>query len=273
MGRLNSPKLQITRHERQPARADKTRLLVTTLCLLILLSWSNSVQAQQVTSNSRDESQTFGFVSPNTLEGLKLEQAIKNLDSKEVETLIRDTRRLGCIAQTEITPFKAVGSWSDGAEHSVMFRLRTNKQTIRYIVSQLGKKFRQKAVLFFRSEPSGSAEMYSLQIEKRRGPIRRIAQMLDEAGIQFRTLVPTRKSLWIYVVDLNQQLRSQVTSAARRLKARMMVRRGSAEFIGDDASREKAANIFNGEISDFEATHPKLVDKCRAQEISHRLRR
>lgn len=268
MGRLRLFKRPNSRHKRHwlSVRIDKTRrFFINTLYVLILLSWSGPVQAQQIKLTPADKSLTFGFVSPNTREDLKLEDALGNLNSAEEDKLTRATLGLSCVAQSEITVFKALGSWSDGSEHSVMFRLRTDKPTIRYIVSQLGKKFRQKAVLFFRYEPSGSAEMYSLQIENRRGLIRRVAQLLDEAGIQFRTLVPTRKSLWIYVVDLNQQLRSQVTSAARRLKARMSVRRGSAEFIGDDSSRESAANIFNGEISNFEATHPKLVDKCRAQ--------
>ena len=215
---------------------------------------------QQPSTNRR--SLTYGFVSPNTREGLKLDDAVKGLGSSEEEQLVREARRMACVAQSEVATFKSVGSWSDGAENSVLLRSYTDSPTIRYIVSVLGRKAQQKATLYFQSEPSGPAEIYILR-PRRAGPIRRLAQTLDRAGIEFRTLVPTKATVLIYVVDLKRAFGAKIMAVARQLKARVTSRRGFAEFIGDDSSREKAQTLFDNEITDYESKHSALVTKCR----------
>ena len=67
--------------------------------------------------------------------------------------------------------------------------------------------------------------------------ISRLARLLDQSGIEFRTLVPTKAAVIIYVVDLKRDMRAKITAAARKLKARVTSRRGSAGFIGDDSSQ------------------------------------
>jgi hypothetical protein len=236
------------------------RSLLTGNYLLLLISCSLSASGQQRVENAPSKSLTYAFVSPNTREGLTLDDAIRGLSSAEEETLLRKAHGLGCVAQTKIHTLKAVGSWSDGAEHSVLLRLQSDVPTVRYIVSVLGRDAQQKAALYFRSDSAGTAQLFTLRSHRR--PIQRLSVLLDQLDIEFRTLVPTKTSTLVYVVDLKRELQSKILAAARKLRARVNSKRGTAEFVGDDSSREKAAVVFAGEIKQYESANPALVKKC-----------
>lgn len=237
------------------------KIFIKLNCVLLFLSWCALATAQPRTTDSR--SLTYGFVSPNTREGLKLDDAILGLSSSEEERLIQHARALACMAQSKMDTFKAVGSWSDGAEHSVLLRSNTDAPTMRYIVSVLGRNTQQKATLYFHSNSKGSADIYILSPRAHSRSMRSLSGLLDQAGIEFRTLVPTRRSVLVYIVDLKRELRAKIVAAARRIKARVTSRRGSAEFIGDDSSREKAKEIFENEIRNYESQNSALITKCR----------
>ena len=233
------------------------------LYLLVLLAWVPAI-AQERGEKASAKSLSYGFVSPNTREGLKLDDAIRGLQSAEEGKLIRLARSLGCVARSKVETYKGIGSWSDGAEHGLMLRADTDSLTMRYLVSVLGRSAQQKAVLYFHSEPAGQSDMYILR--PRGAAIRSVAKALDEAGIEFRTLVPTKASIVIYVVDVKRELQTKISAAAKILKARVTSRHGSAEFIGDDSSREKGQAIFDEQIKGFESTNEQLIRKCRTNE-------
>lgn len=209
--------------------------------LLILICWSLPAGGQQGSSNkpAPARSVSYGFVSPNTREDLKLEDAVQGLSSKEETRLINRANSLRCIARSRIQTFKAIGSWSDGAEHSVLLRTQSDSSTMRYLLAQLGKDNNQKAVLHFQLSGNGSATMYILRPQRHRG-LRALTDILDRAGIGFRTLIPQKRSARVYVVDLKRELHSKIIVPARRLRVSVTSRRGSAEFIGDHSSRESS---------------------------------
>src|SRR5580765_1681411 len=91
-----------------------------TMLLLLVLAWSTAVGAQQ-----DQKALNYGFVSPNTSENLKLEQAIAGMSSREEINLRKKAINFTCVVRTKVQAFKALGSWSDGAEHSVMLRLNS----------------------------------------------------------------------------------------------------------------------------------------------------
>ena len=239
-------------------RGMYVRSILRLTYLILLLAWSVPSVAQQQSPRSP----SYGFVSPNTREGLKLEEAIRYLNSQEEEALMGDARTFGCVARSPISTHRAIGSWSDGAEHSVLLQAKTNEPTLRYLLASLGRKAQQKAVLYFSQRQRGPAILYSLQ-PQRKTSFQSIAKALDAAGVEFRTLVPIRRSITVYVVDTTRQLRAKVKTAARRLRARVIARSGVAEFIGDDSSREKARLVFDNEIRDYEAKHSALISKCQ----------
>jgi len=146
-----------------------------------------------------------------------------------------------------------------------MLRAKTDEQTLRYVLSVLGRKTDQKAVLYFNPQPDGQALIYSLRPQKRVGDLSKVAQILDRTGVEFRTLVPWKRSVMVYIVDPKRELHSKVMVAARLLQARVISQRGSAGFIGDDSSREKAKVLFDQEIQTFEAKNPELLTRCQNQ--------
>jgi hypothetical protein len=204
------------------------------------------------TSALSQASLNYGFVSPNTKENLKLEDAIKGMSSAEETRLVKQTINLGCVVRSRIRAFRSLGSWSDGAEHSVMLRVQSDEPTVRYLLSRLGRDARQKAVLYFHPTPRGNADLYILKPRKPMRNLKALANLLERAGIEFRTLVMFKPGTWIYVVDLNRELRAKVMAAAKRLRAKVDARPGNAAFIGE----------YDEEIRKYETQNPNLPPAC-----------
>lgn len=236
----------------------------TALLGFVLLLIGTSQAVAQKAANGDPQSLNYGFVSPNTRDGLKMDDAIRGMNSAEETSLLRRAKGMGCVVKRRISTTRALGSWSDGAEHSIVLRVYTDEVTIRYLMSRLGRDANQKAIIYFHPEPSGSAKIYSVRLRRSSRGFDSVARILDKTGIIFRTLVPTRQDLIIYVVDTNSNLSTKIRAAAKQLKGRLTSQTGSASFIGDDADREKGQNIFLKEIADYESKHPDLPPPCTA---------
>jgi hypothetical protein len=230
--------------------------------LLLLLSWTTTLAAQQQPLN-------FGIVSPNTRTDLKIEQAIAEMNSSEETKLLNQAVNLGCVVRSRITAFRALGVWSDGAEHSVLLRVKGDEETLRYVLSRMGRDAEQKYVIYFHPTPAGTANLYTLQ--PRTGPRNLIAlsKELERAGIPFRTIVPARGTTAIYVIDLDRDLRTKIFTAARRLRARVSQRSGNAQLFGDD-KRDQAKAKFDQEIKNYERKNPNLPPTCDVQKVKRR---
>jgi hypothetical protein len=216
----------------------------------------------------------YGFVSPNTKENLKLEEAIKGMNSVEETKLVRQSINMGCVVRSRIRAFRSLGSWSDGAEHSVMIRVQSDEPTVRYVLSRLGRDARQKAILYFHPQSAGTADLYTLKPRRPTRNLTAVANTLQREGIEFRTLVPVKSGTWIYVVDLKRELRPKVMAAARGLGASVSSQAGNAAFVGDDQANE-AKVVFDEEIRTYEAKNPNLPPTCdvrhkKAQETQKR---
>ena len=229
--------------------------------LVLLLGWTTFVSAQQ-----DQKSFNYGFVSPNTKTDLKLEQAIDALNSKEERKLLNKAVNLGCVVRTRIRAFRALGSWSDGAEHSVLLRVRGDEATLRYLLSRMGRDAQQKYVIYFHPKRGGTVDLYTLRPRLRSRNLVALTNELDRAGIPFRTLVPLRETTAIYIIDLDRDLRAKIMNAARRLRARVSQETGSAQLFGDD-EREKAKLKFEQEIKDYETKNPNLPPTCDVQKV------
>ena len=227
------------------------------LLLVLLFGCGTLISAQQ----GRD-SLNYGFVSSNTRDDLKIEEAIKGMKSPEESRLMKRARNLGCVVRARIRAFPSLGSWSDGAENSVLLRVRTDEPTVRYLMSRMGRDAQQKSVLYFHPQPAGEARIYLLRPRRQMRNLIAVANMLDSAGIAFRTLVPTRRATLIYVVDLKRELHAKVMNAAKRLRAHVSSQTGNSEFVGNDALPQ-AKIAFEKEINHYEQSHPNLPSLCR----------
>src|ERR1700730_16857266 len=220
------------------------------LVLVLLFGCGTLISAQQ-----GRESLNYGFVSPNTRDDLKLEEAIRGMKSPEESRLMKRARNLGCVVRARIRAFPSLGSWNDGAENSSLLRVRTDEPTVRYLMSRMARDAQQKSVLYFHPQPAGEARIYFLRPRRQMRNSIAVANMLDSAGIAFRTLVPTRRATLIYVVDLKRELHAKVMNAAKRLRARGSSQTGNAAFVGDEVLPQ-AKIAFEKEIDGYEKTHP-----------------
>ncbi len=233
------------------------------LFLVLLLGCGTVISAQQPQERGR-ESLNYGFVSPNKRDDLKLEEAIRGMNSPDEASLIKRAINLGCVVRSRIRAFRALGSWSDGAEYSVMVRVKTDEAGVRYFLSRMGRDAQQKSVLYFHPQPAGASRIFTLKPRRHMRNLIAVANTLERAGIAFRTLVPVGRNTWIYVVDLNRELHVKVMTAARLLRARVTSEAGNAAFVGNEQAQQ-ASVVFEQEIKDYEGKNPNLPPTCDVQ--------
>lgn len=226
------------------------------LLLLLILGWATAVSAQ-----------SYGFVSPNTRENLKLKEAIRQMNSREELHLRDQAVNLSCVVKTKISVSRALGSWTDGAEHSVVLRLNSDESTLRYVLSRMGREAQQKYVIYFHPEANGPDDLYILRMPSR--DLAALATTLNRAGVPFGTFVRSRDTTTIYIIDLNRELGAKIVAAARQLRARYSLQSGNADLFGDD-KREQARVKFEQEIKDYETKNPNLPPACNDARAAQR---
>ena len=235
------------------------------LLIALLLATAGSVQTQEPAGgNAEQKAVSYAFVSPNRREGLTLDESLRLLNSPEELMLISAARKLSSCLGLKATITKSIGSWSDGAEHSMLFKVYTDQSTLRYADARLGKRERQKSVLYFRRSVAGTGVMYMLFPRLRRSSnLASLSGTLERSGVAYRTLIPRpRRPAIVYVIDLKNKLRQQIVLAARRLRARLVAIKGTGEFIGDDSDRNKAQKVFAEVVAKYEAAHPQIGRVC-----------
>lgn len=224
------------------------------LLLFVLLSWTSVVAAQQ----------SYGMVSPTTKTNLKLAEAITGMSSAEESKLLQQAINLSCTVRSRVRASRALGSWSDGAEPSVLVRVNGDEATLRYVLSRMGRDAEQKYVIYFHPQPNGETKLYILRPRKGARNLVTLTNTLERAGIPFRTLVPDKGTTAIYIIDLDRDLHEKILAAARTLRARVSQQSGSAQLFGHD-DRQQSKAKFQEEIDSFEAKNPNLPPTCDVQ--------
>lgn len=237
------------------------------LLLTLLLSLARvSAGQERVDHGEAAKAIGYGFVSPNTRADLQLAGALRNLDSADEERLVRETIQLACRVRARFGISRALGNWADGAENSLVFRVYADEATVRFAAASLGKRWQQKTVLYFRRQQYGKARLYVISAPRRQRSLQTMmlsaAKILDAGGVTYRTLVPLKTRVLVYIVDLSNELLPQVRRAARRLHARPLSFAGSGGFIGEDNDRQRAQGVFAAEIQAYTSSH-SLNQRCR----------
>src|SRR4030095_8469409 len=181
--------------------------------------------------------------------------------SAEESKRLKQAVNLGCVVRSRIRAFRALGSWSDGAEHSVLLSVNGDEESLRYVLSRLGRDAQQKYVIYFHPKPQGKADLYTLRPRTRARNLVALTNALEQVGIPFRTLVPSGATTAIYIIDLYRDLRAKIMAAARKLRARVTSQPGNAALFGDD-ERQQAAVKFEQEIKTYETKNPNLPPTC-----------
>ena len=250
---MTAPQTHVQDADAFPGSRDNMKLLRIIFVFLVL--GCSTITAQQ----------GIGFVSPNTRDNLKLIEAIRGMDSQEELKLLSRAKSLGCVIKRKIGATEALGSWSDGAEPSVLIRVSANESAIRYLVSRLGHDANQKAVVYFYPRARGRAKLYIIN-HIRGFNLRQIGAVLEDSGIAFRTLVPAKHGTIVYIIDTENSLRLKVLEASRKFNLPATSQTGNAALIGDDSSRDKGQAAFAQEIKNYELKHPKLPPPCEGKQ-------
>lgn len=234
---------------------------------LLLLALPVTASAQHggrptAASTQQEERVSYLFVSPNTREGLSAVEALRKLDSGEEAGLIVEARGLTRCLGLKAEIAKALGSWADGAEHMALIKTAADEATTRYLDARLGMSARQKSVLYFRVNAGGGAKMYVLKLRPGGPDLTAVARHLDRSGIRHRTIIPGRRGVLVYVVDLEDRLGPSVNVAARRLGGQYDVLVGTGAFIGDGEDRESARKVYRDVVSGYEAARPSAEGVC-----------
>jgi hypothetical protein len=156
-----------------------------------------------------------------------------------------------------------LGSWSDGAEHSVMVRFTSDEDTLRYVVSRMGRDAQQKYVIYFHPDPAGPVDLYTLRTPSKARSLPALSSALQSAGVPFSTIVPLNGVTAIYIIDLDRDLREKILNAARTLHASVNAVPGKAKLFGDDI-RQQAKTVFEQDIKTYESKNPNLPPTCDA---------
>jgi len=226
--------------------------MLRSLLLVLMVGW---------TTASAQQTLNYGIVSPNTKTNLKLADAIAGMNSAEESKLLNEAINLSCVVRSRITVFRALGSWTDGAEHSVLLRVSGEEDTLRYVLSRMGRDAEQKYVIYFHPQSKGPADLYILKPRQDARNLVALSNALDRAGIPFRTLVPSGHTTAIYIIDLDRNLHAKIMAAARTLRARVSQQSGNAQLFGAD-ERPQAKTKFQEEINSYEAKNPNLPPTC-----------
>lgn len=146
----------------------------------------------------------------------------------------------------------AIGDWSDGAENSFahVFSGSQDPEKVKYAASWLGLLANQKAVMAFHAKDDGPDRLYSITLKGTDAT--RVRKGLDAAGLQYRTLVPTRDGFHVLIYDEGAKSAPSINQFAEAHDASVLETAGSGSFIGA-GSRSEARHVYRQAIDAYEA--------------------
>lgn len=199
-------------------------------------------------------SSDFAFFSPNTEEGLTFEQAFaRSRSSNQVAFRKLSSHILDTVGLHEHQAFDAIGDWSDGAENSVVQKIDgdPDPSQVEYAAAWYGLLGHQKVVLTFRADPQGPDAVYQIPVAET--DTEKLRSQLSQAGIPFRTIVPSPRGHLVIVVDQGRQLRPAVEAFAEANHATVREAAGTATELGGGSTRSAARRRFRNIIRAYES--------------------
>lgn len=203
---------------------------------------------------SEETKRAYQFYSPNIEEDLDFQQAYKQLDGdrqawyKTISNDIDD--KLGL----KTTSLNAIGDWSDGAENTVynVIENAPDYETVRYSAALKGAVGNQKAVVTFMESEDGPSSLYVAHFNSSNAE--EIRKILDNAGLQFRTIIPQKGGTDVAVFDENSDLRDNIVKLSEQhgdIIREIEQFRGQGEFLGSWDTRAEGLKVYRETISSY----------------------
>lgn len=213
-------------------RADVRKLFVAS-CLFLLLPGS---RAAQITAAQP----TVVFVSPNTA-NLDLSRALRRLQSNEETSLLVEGRRVACELRARPTASRALGLWQSGAEESADFEMRATRPEALYFAAELGREFRQKEVLIFRTG-TGTDRLFQIVVKKKTN-LRELARTVLRSGVEAATITVSRPRTVVILGSGAEE--PAVRKLAAEISGDLSSRDGEIIKLGDTRNLQKAVETYD----------------------------
>ena len=196
----------------------------------------------------------FQFISPNIQENTTRAWAKKQLTG-ERQAMMRSVfddidNEVGVIGKQ----YNGIGDWSDGAENTVYKEIfkDTPYEQNRYSAALKGLAADQKAVIPFNVDKNGPNRLYIIKPKEK--SIDKLAKLLDNEGIQFRTFVKKNGEMNIVIFDEDGSLLKNTIQFNKKYgrKSKPKAVRGRGEFLGSFTSRAEGRREYRRVISEYE---------------------
>jgi hypothetical protein len=214
---------------------------------------AQSEEAQQAPELPPAASQGIDFASPNIRDDMSFNTAKKALKGKEHATVRDYSDRLesDLANQYGYQPAQnhdTIGDYQETAENTLMTPHVGQAQAHRRLALALkGLHGGQKQVLSFRHDDTGEHYLYSLKFNHDKAEA--VRDLLDKQKIKYRTMEPAEKGqpVGVHLVDFDGSIEPKLEKLFKQGHIRdAHAYRGNAELIGDENSRERAAQAYRG---------------------------
>lgn len=226
----------------------------------------NRLGLQSIVDNQTEETKVKAatFASPNEQENLTFEQASTNLSTPQQEVFNLTSKILADEVGIKSDVQNAIGDWSDGAENSVVEEItgEVDFDTVRYMAAVKGNMANQKAVIPFIADSNGNDAVHTVTVKD---TIANVRKKLDEAGVQFRTLIENKDGVKVVIFDPKLENAEKVGQFADSYGTKEQTNYGTGEFLGSE-TREGAIERYGEVIDSFEKKEGRR--KGLASEIS-----
>jgi hypothetical protein len=208
----------------------------------------NALRAQEVMA-----SDAYEFVSPNDLEEtLDLNGAINELGSERQAQLREFSGRVHeFFGMQSSTVTDAIGDWVDGAEPTTVTEhndLNLSYEDIKVMAALKGALRNQKGVLPFKVDDNGQQFLYDFFIPEK--TILEARDIVDEAGIKFRTLVEQNGGTRVLVFDEDGSIFDAFADLITKNNYESKLLAGNGGLLGSWDSREEGKDIYKRTVEE-----------------------
>lgn len=232
---------------------------------------------------SQEKSSAVQFVSSNKKQGLTQQEAVSNLDSERQQWLMELHSDVDAFCGLKSEPLKTIGEWNDpqvgrDIENSSVDLIENSPdyETVKYGAALKGLHSEQLGVVAFREREGGEKTLYTIHVPHEvasgdwNSDVQKIGQVLDAAGLKYRTFVKSEQGTSVMVYDDDGSARDSIAKAAKFMEAKVDSASGDGELIMK-GTREEAAAEYKKIISAYESKSGKSYQLKREPPIQKAL--
>ena len=193
------------------------------------------------------------FASPNEQDESSYADALREVKSDDQRLFKLYGEEIDDLLGLKATESDAIGDWEDGAEASLVTQIDgpVDMEKLKLAAALKGVQANQKATLVFSEEEGGPHKLIEMVLPVEMAEARDI---LSEAGLGFRTMVPDEKGTKVMIVDDTPDLSAMdavETIGANYDIDEITITDGTSDIVGDPDSRREGVKIQRQVIKSY----------------------